>query len=70
MFGYDPSIRRDDVAGSIPQALILMNSPQLARGINGRNGTALAKLLESTKDNQAVVEELYLRTLGPRTESG
>jgi hypothetical protein len=63
VFGYDPSIRRDDVTGSIPQALILMNSPQLARGINGRNGTALARLLESTKDNPAVVEELYLRTL-------
>jgi len=63
VFGYDPSIRRDEVVGSIPQALVLMNSPQLARGITGTGGTGLAKLLDSTKDDNAVVEELYLRAL-------
>ena len=63
VFGYDPSVRRDDIVGSIPQALVLMNSPQLARGINATGPTALAKLLESTKDDEAVVEELYLRAL-------
>ena len=63
VFGYDPSVRRDDIVGSIPQALVLMNSPQLARGINANGGTALARLLESTKDDEAVIEELYLRAL-------
>lgn len=61
-FGYDPSVRRDEVAGSIPQALYLMNSPQLARAINGKQpATALGKLLAETPDDKAVVSELYLR---------
>jgi uncharacterized protein DUF1549/uncharacterized protein DUF1553 len=64
VFGYDPSVRRDEVAGSIPQALVLMNSPQLARAMNGRReDTSLGKLLASTKDDEAVTVELYLRSL-------
>jgi hypothetical protein len=63
VFGYDPSVRRDEVSGSIPQALVLMNSPQLARAMNGESPTALGKLLSSTKDDKAVAEELYLRCL-------
>ena len=63
VFGYDPSVRRDEVGGSIPQALILMNSPQLARAMNASAPTALGKLLASTKDDSAVAEELYLRCL-------
>lgn len=63
VFGYDPSVRRDEVSGSIPQALVLMNSPQLARAMNPDAPTALGKLLESTKDDSAVAEELYLRCL-------
>ena len=64
-FGYDPSERRDEVTGSIPQALMLMNGPALNRGLNGRQpNTSLGKLLCETKDDSAVVEELYLRSLG------
>ncbi|HEV2971512.1 MAG TPA: DUF1549 domain-containing protein [Pirellulales bacterium] len=64
MFGYDPSVRRDEVVGSIPQALVLMNSPQLARAIDGkRTDTALGELLSNTKDDEAVTTELYLRCL-------
>ena len=36
-FGYDPSTKRYEVSGSIPQALLLMNSPYLATGIDGNN---------------------------------
>ncbi len=64
VFGYDPSVRRDEVTGSIPQALLLMNSPQLARAINGKtDATSLGELLATTKDNAAVTTELYLRCL-------
>jgi hypothetical protein len=64
VFGYDPSVRRDEVGGSIPQALVLMNSPQLARAMNGKQSdTALGSLLASTKDDAAVTTELYLRCL-------
>ncbi len=64
-FGYDPSLSRDDVAASIPQVLVMMNSPQLANAINGRSPrTMLGKLLADEKDNELVATELYLRCLG------
>jgi hypothetical protein len=64
-FGYDPSERRDEVAGSIPQALLLMNGPALNRALDGRQpNTTLGRLLTETADDRAVVEELYLRSLG------
>jgi hypothetical protein len=63
-FGYDPSIRRDDVAGSIPQALFLMNGPQLNQALRARGAdTMLGRLLRDIEDDDAVVEELYLRCL-------
>lgn len=64
IFGFDPSLRRDEVAGSIPQALAVMNSPQLATGISSaRRGTLLGKLLAGEQDDEAVTVDLYLRTL-------
>jgi hypothetical protein len=64
IFGFDPSVRRDEVAGSIPQALAVMNSPQLAAGISSsRRGTLLGKLLADEQDDEAVSVDLYLRTL-------
>ena len=63
-FGYDPSVRRDEIMGSIPQALFLMNAPELARAIDGKQEkTALGKLLVEVADDQAVVAELYLKCL-------
>jgi hypothetical protein len=65
VFGFDPSTPRDEVTGSIPQALLLMNGPQINRAINGnRPGTELSQLLASTNDNESVATELYLRCLG------
>jgi hypothetical protein len=64
VFGFDPSVARDDVAGSIPQALAMMNSQQIAAGMNGsRAGSFLGKLLVDESDDEAVAVELYLRTL-------
>ena len=63
-FGYDPSERRDEIAGSIPQALLLMNAPEINGAINAkRPGTSLSKLLAEVPEDQALVEELYLRCL-------
>lgn len=65
VFGYDPSDRRDEISGTIPQALALMNSPQVNRAINGgRPQTDLGRLLASTGDDDDVTVELYLRCLG------
>lgn len=64
VFGYDPSDRRDELSGSIPQALLLMNSPQVNRGINARNrSTELGRLIAEVRDDDEVAEELYLRCL-------
>jgi len=64
-FGYDPSTRRDEIAGSIPQALFLMNAPELNRAIKGREPTtSLGELLIRIPKDDALVDELYLRCLG------
>jgi hypothetical protein len=63
-FGYDPSERREEVAHSIPQALAMMNSPTINTALRGTGRTMLARLLGQIKDDKALVQELYLRTLG------
>jgi hypothetical protein len=64
-FGFDPSTPRDEIVGSIPQALMLMNGPRINGAMNGRRGDVeLGKLLASTSDNQVVTTELYLKCLG------
>lgn len=61
-FGYDPSIRRDEVTGSIPQALALMNSSLIDRAIRSSNGR-LGKLLKNIEDDEDLTVELYLLVL-------
>jgi len=63
-FNYDPSSRRDEVTGTIPQALMLMNSFQINRYINGRiPGTTLARLLKENSSDESLVNALYVRSL-------
>jgi hypothetical protein len=63
-FGYDPSNRRDEVAGSIPQALLLMNAPELNRAIKANEpGSMLSQLLTQLPKDESLVDELYLRCL-------
>jgi len=62
-FGYDPSQRRDEIAGSIPQALVMMNAPNISAAIRGTGRTMLARLLSEIKDDKGLVQELYLKTL-------
>lgn len=65
-FGFDPSLPRDELSGSIDQALLLMNGPAINRAITARgdaDSTMLARLLDEIKDDDALVTELYLRTL-------
>lgn len=69
-FGYDPSEPRDDVTGSIPQALSLMNSPQINSAVSARRYGGLGNLIEDIQDDVALVAELYLRCLARQpTES-
>ncbi len=63
-FGYDPSDPRETVVSSIPQALALMNGVRINLAVRaiGRE-TMLGRQMDEVKDNGALVEELYLRTL-------
>jgi hypothetical protein len=63
MFGFDPSTRRDEIGGSIPQALAMMNSPFINQQINAQRGQMLAPLLAEVNDDRQLVEELYIRVL-------
>ena len=66
IFGFDPSLPSDDILGTIPQSLFLMNNPQLDRAIRAGPGTMLGELLASQPDNRAALETLYLRVLARR----
>lgn len=67
VFGYDPSERREEIQTSIPQALALMNSPNVNGAIRasgfGFAQSTLSRLVRDMSDNQELVSELYLRTL-------
>ncbi len=71
VFGYDPSEPRDEIAGAIDQALLLMNSPQLSLAMEARGSrTMLGRLISEMDDNQDVVVELYLRCLAREPNHG
>ncbi|HWE36553.1 MAG TPA: DUF1549 domain-containing protein [Isosphaeraceae bacterium] len=66
LFGVDPSTAPDDVLGTIPQALFLMNSPQVNRQIEARPGTVLGEIVAGHPDNHSALVALYLRVLARR----
>ena len=63
VFGYDPSIAREEIVASIPQVLALMNSPQMNRLIVSRKSSQLQHLIQEVSDDEQLVVELYLRWL-------
>lgn len=66
IFGVDPSMPNEDVLGTIPQALFLMNSPPIHAAVQARPGTLLGEILAATPDNRAALEALYLKVLSRR----
>jgi hypothetical protein len=65
LYGVDPSTPNEEILGTIPQALFLMNSDLVNRSINRRGGV-VDQILTSTPDNRAAVEAAYLRILSRR----
>jgi len=65
-FNFDPSTRSDEVEGTIPQALLLMNSPQINQKIRAQGTNLLGRVLKAYPDNDDAVRILYLRTLARR----
>src|SRR5262249_24884491 len=66
-FNFDPSLKSDDVEGSIPQALLMMNNPQINQRIVARGDNLLARILKSYPQDDDALRILYLRTLARKT---
>jgi hypothetical protein len=64
LFDADPSLRPDDVEGSITQALMLMNNKVLNSRIRATGDTPLAQLMNAHANDDSAVQALYLRSLG------
>ncbi|MHC5540266.1 DUF1549 domain-containing protein [Singulisphaera rosea] len=63
LFGVDPSTPNEDVLGTIPQSLFLMNSPQVNNAIRADKNKVLGQILTSNPDNRAALGALYIRVL-------
>jgi hypothetical protein len=62
-FSFDPSMKADEVEGSIPQALLLMNNPQINQKIQARGTNLLGRILTAYPDNDDALRMVYLRAL-------
>lgn len=64
IFGVDPSTPYEDVLGTIPQALFLMNNPKLHNAMRANGNNVLGQILAANpKNNRAALDALYLRVL-------
>ena len=63
LFGVDPSVANEDVLGTIPQALFMMNSPMIHNRTQARPGTVLGEILAVAPDERPALNALYLRVL-------
>jgi hypothetical protein len=63
LFGFDPSTPQADLTGTVPQALFLMNSPQINALIEASARTRLGQLLDRFEDDGDALAELYLLVL-------
>lgn len=59
-FGFDPSTSPDEVTGTLPQALALMNWPLINNLIRGTGQTQLAGILRKFEKDEDALQELYL----------
>ena len=63
LFGVDPSVPKDEVTGTIPQSLMMMNSQRFRAGMAVRPGSRLGKILQENPENKDALKELYLLVL-------
>jgi hypothetical protein len=65
-FQVDPSLPQAEVQGSIPQALLMMNSTLVHVTTSARGKTLLADLLARKKADDEIITALYDRVLSRR----
>ncbi len=62
-FEFDPSLKPDEVEGSIPQALLMMNNPTINARIEARGTNLLGRILTAYPEDDEALRILYLRAL-------
>jgi len=62
-FNFDPSLKADEVEGSIPQALLLMNNGSLDQRIQATETNFLGKTLKAHPHDDDAVRVLYLHAV-------
>jgi hypothetical protein len=62
-FNFDPSLKPDDVEGSITQALILMNNPAVQDRVRATGDTFLSRVLTANTTDAEALEKVYLQAL-------
>jgi hypothetical protein len=62
-FRFDPSLKPDEVEHSVPQALMMMNNPQINNRIQARGTNLLARILKAYPKDDDALRMVYLRTL-------
>ena len=62
-FDFDPSTKADEVEGSVPQALLLMNNPQIHARIRATGDTLLARVLRAHANDAEAVKAVYMHAL-------
>ncbi|MBX3436392.1 MAG: DUF1549 domain-containing protein [Planctomycetaceae bacterium] len=63
LFNYDPSTPQEDLTGSIPQALFMMNSQVTHGAASSRGGSMLARTLREFSDDDDALAAVYRRVL-------
>jgi len=63
LFNYDPSTPQDDIMGTIPQSLFMMNSNIIDKLISARGTGPLARIVKKYSDDTDATNELYLLVL-------
>lgn len=72
VFGFDPSLRPEDISRTLGQAMLLMNNDQLQAQINAQadSGTTLSKVLAGEADNSKAVSRLFQLVLARQPTAG
>lgn len=62
-FDFDPSLDQEEVDGTIPQALFLMNNQVLNKHIQVERTSFLGRVLREFPDDAEAIDRIYLSTL-------
>jgi hypothetical protein len=62
-FGFDPSLKPDEVEGSLTQALMLMNDTAINQRITAQGKNLLGRILQAYQHDDEALRRVYERTL-------